>query len=395
MFDDKTLNVVVSLSLLKVLTYNSLGNVMSTIHPKLIEIVVEQTPRAMIAMLIVSSTYFLIFIKFVPLIYLLIWLAFQLLLAVCRFYNAKTLKKSLQQQAQRIIKKNEMIFILLNIFQAITWTMASILVMLYAPHPFEFVMFVVIIGIVTAATLSMSSFYKAYLVFFFLMIIPQIILMLNYGEYQHIALVAFTIIYIPATILLSKAILMSRLSSIEAHDELAKNAEEFRKLSMIDNLTNIYNRGCFFEMSQNIILLAAREQKKVSLLMLDIDYFKFINDKYGHHAGDYILINLVKKIKDSMRKSDVFARIGGEEFAIILCNTSLYGADIFAEKIRVMIENSTFIYDSIPIKITISIGISEVQKENVLIEDLYKAADKQLYAAKESGRNRICYTGKL
>lgn len=363
---------------------------MSTVHPKLIEIVVEQTPRAMIAMLIVSSAYFLIFIKFIPLVVLLIWFVFQILLAVYRLYNAKMFTKYLAQQNKEYIKYNEAIFVFLNIFQAIMWTVSSILVMAYAPQPFELVSFVMIIGIITAAALSMSSLYKAYLYFFFSMIIPQIIIMISYGEHQHIGLVVFTLVYIPATILLSKAILNSRISSIEALEELAQTTDKFRKLSMIDNLTNIYNRRYFFEMSRNIISIASREEKKVSLLMLDIDYFKKINDHYGHQAGDFILVNLTKDIEKLMRKSDVFARIGGEEFAILLNDSSLEGAKVIAEKIRIMIENKIFLYDSISIHITFSIGMSELNKENTLIENLYKQADKQLYVAKESGRNRVC-----
>ena len=89
-----------------------------------------------------------------------------------------------------------------------------------------------------------------------------------------------------------------------------------------------------------------------------------------------------------MRESDTFARIGGEEFTVLLDNTSLDGAKIIAEKIRVMIENKHFIYNKATIDVTISIGISELNAQNASIDDLYKQADKQLYIAKQNGRNR-------
>ena len=247
-----------------------------------------------------------------------------------------------------------------------------------------------IIGIITAAALSMSSLYKAYLLFFFSMIIPQIIIMISFGEHQHIGLVVLIFIYIPATILLSRAIYNSRLSSIEANDSLEKSVNELHRLSIMDNLTNIYNRRYFFEMSKKLIATAFREQKPVSLIMLDIDLFKRVNDNYGHQAGDYILIDLVKELEKVMRKSDVFARIGGEEFTILLNNTSLEGAKVIAEKMRLTIENKVFIYNTTSIDITISIGVSELNTENTSIEDLYKQADKQLYRAKHKGRNRVC-----
>jgi diguanylate cyclase (GGDEF)-like protein len=362
---------------------------MNNVHPKLIESLVEQTPRAMIAMLIVSSAYVWIFIIFIPLQILIIWFFLQVLLATYRFYNAKIFKKYLLEKNQEKIRKNEIYFIISNIFQAFMWTLSSILSIVYAPQPYELVSFVMIIGIITAAALSMSSLYKAYLVFFFSMIIPQMIIMIYFGEHEHIGLFLLTIIYIPATILLSKAIYNSRLSSIKAHDELEKSVKKLHRLSIIDNLTNIYNRRYFFEMSHNIISIARREDKKVSLLMLDIDFFKKINDTYGHQCGDFILINLVKEINKNLRDSDIFARIGGEEFTILLNDTSLKGANIIAEKIRSVVEKKTFSYNSIVIKITISIGISELNKESFTIEELYKESDKKLYIAKKNGRNRV------
>lgn len=358
-------------------------------HPKLIEVLVHQTPRAMLAMLIVSSAYFWVFIRFIPFTILVLWFSFQILLATYRLHNSKAFEKYLKQKNQVEIQKQQFYFLISNLFQALMWTISSILVVIYAPQPYELVSFIMIIGIITAAALSMSTLYNAYLVFFFAMIIPQILIMLYYGAHQHIGLVVFSVIYIPSTILLSKALYNSRLSSILDNAKLEESVNELHKLSMIDNLTNIYNRRYFFKMSQDLISIAAREEKKVSLLMIDVDYFKNINDTYGHQAGDFILINLVKEIEKMLRKSDVFARIGGEEFSILLHNTSIEGAMVIAEKIREIIENKVFIYNMIRIKLTICIGIAELNAENTSIEALYTHADKKLYFAKEHGRNRV------
>jgi len=358
-------------------------------HPKLIDVVIQQTPRAMLAMLIVSSVYFWVFIWFIPFTILVIWFGFQVLLATYRLHNVKMFEEYLKQNNQVEIQKQERFFLISNLFQAFMWTMSSILVAIYAPQPYELVSFVMIIGIITAAVLSMSTLYNAYLVFFFAMITPQILILLYYGEHQHIGLVVFTLIFIPATILLSKALYNSRLLNIEDNCKLEESVKELHKLSMIDNLTNIYNRRYFFKMSQDLISIAAREEQKVSLLMLDIDYFKNINDTYGHQAGDFILINLVKEIEKVMRKSDIFARIGGEEFSILLHNTSIEGAMVIAEKIRELIEKKIFIYNTTEINLTICIGIAELNEKNTSIEALYTHADKQLYFAKGHGRNRV------
>lgn len=358
-------------------------------HPKLIEIVVDQTPRAMLAILVVSFAYLFMFIQFIPLAMLLTWFAFQLLLAHQRIINGKRFKTHLTCFDEPQIKKTQIHFIIIILLQATMWAISSIMVMIYAPHPFELVMFIVVIGIITAATLSMSSLYNIYLIFVLAMVAPQMIVMVYYGDTQHIALIMFTIIYIPAIILLSKSMLNNRLSSIHAHEALAVTTEKFRQLSITDKLTNIYNRRYFFEMSQNILLIAAREKKHVTLLMLDVDYFKHVNDHYGHQAGDYVLVELVKLIKNLLRKSDLLARIGGEEFAILLNDTSLIQSKVIAEKVRLMIENTPFIHNGITIQTTISIGLAEINNENSSIEYLYKQADQQLYIAKNAGRNKV------
>ncbi len=362
---------------------------MHNTHPKLTEIVVEQTPKAMIALVLVSSAYFWIFVEFIPLSILLVWFSFQVMLAMYRFHNAKMLKKFLKQTNILETKKHEFFFLISNVFQAFMWTVASVLTVIYAPQPFELITLVLAIGIITAAALSMSSLYSAYLTFLFLMIIPQIIIMLYYGEHQHIGLALLALIFIPAIILLSRSIYTSRLATIKANEALTKNVKKLHKLSITDTLTNLYNRRYFFEVSENMISIALREKKIISLLMIDIDYFKKINDTYGHHIGDFVLIEYAKDIKKIMRESDIFARIGGEEFAVVLNDTSPDGARIIAEKIRKVTEIKRFIYDDISINITISIGISALNQNISSVEELYKEADRQLYRAKENGRNRV------
>ena len=298
-------------------------------------------------------------------------------------------KIHLEAKNQEKIEINEKSFIISNVFQAFMWTMYSLLSVMYAPQPYELIVFVMIIGIITAAALSMSALYKAYLIFFFSMIIPQIIILIYSGEHHHFGLVVLTFIFIPAIILLSKALYSNRLSNIKAHDYLEESVNKLHQLSMIDALTNIYNRRYFFEISKELIALAAREQQTVSLLMIDIDYFKKINDTYGHQTGDFILRDLVKEIEKIMRESDVFARVGGEEFAILLNDTSLDEAKIIAEKVRKTIEDGSFTYNTTSVDLTVSIGISELNIEKTTIEDIYKKSDEQLYIAKKNGRNRV------
>lgn len=361
----------------------------SDLHPKLLEELVDQTPRVAIATILLSFIYIGIFHQFVPPLILGAWFILQLLSAAFRLHNARSFTRLLKDGCHQDLRKNEKLFLLFSIIQSLSWAISAALVVVYAPQPYEMISLVIAIGVVNAAALSMSSIYKGYMIFFFLIMIPQIVIMLYYGERHHIGLLMVILIAIPATLILSKAIHESRLSIIEAHDELEDSVKKLYELSIIDNLTNAYNRRYFFEASENLIAIATREQSKASLIMLDIDHFKRINDTHGHQAGDLVLVNIAKLIKGTLRDSDIFARIGGEEFSIFLNNTSLEGARVVAEKIRSVVENEVFDYDSTPLQVTVSIGISELDKHNTTADELYKESDKKLYIAKEGGRNRV------
>lgn len=155
-----------------------------------------------------------------------------------------------------------------------------------------------------------------------------------------------------------------------------------------DGLTNIYNRRYFDERLKKEILKAEKHSCDLSLTILDIDYFKNVNDTYGHDIGDIVLREISELVEKNIRKNDVFSRIGGEEFAIISPNTDLESAFKLAEKIRKIIEKHKFNY---PLQdITISLGVAQyLEDDNSLV--LFKRADTLLYKAKKNGRNKACY----
>jgi diguanylate cyclase (GGDEF)-like protein len=164
--------------------------------------------------------------------------------------------------------------------------------------------------------------------------------------------------------------------------------ERVRKQAVRDGLTNAFNHGFFQEILDNKIAEAQRNEESISLLMIDLDNFKMINDQFGHQNGDMILKNVGGLMKDSIRSSDILARYGGEEFAIILPKTISLEAYKIAEKLRISIENKEFVSpDGIKLKITISIGISEFFKHADNKRDLIAAADRALYLAKKEGKN--------
>jgi len=161
------------------------------------------------------------------------------------------------------------------------------------------------------------------------------------------------------------------------------------ELSNIDGLTGLYNRRCFNNMIEQKISEAGRAKVQLSMIMLDIDFFKKVNDNYGHKAGDDVIRFISATIKKSIRKVDFAARYGGEEFVILLYNTSVAAAANIADKIRNIVRDSTVNADGSPLNITISLGVSSFPMPSMNAENLVKNADTALYYSKEHGRDQV------
>ena len=190
---------------------------------------------------------------------------------------------------------------------------------------------------------------------------------------------------------------------IDTHVKLANQTEALKKaqaalkdLANRDPLTNLYNRRYLNEIASNIIAVEKRSGASLSILMIDIDKFKDINDTHGHSVGDDAIKFLANKLREYTRESDLVARLGGEEFVIILTNTDIDNALNVAETLRKDIEDSSykssFLMDpNSKLKLTVSIGVDAFNYEKDLtIHNSIDRADKALYLAKESGRNRVC-----
>ena len=183
-------------------------------------------------------------------------------------------------------------------------------------------------------------------------------------------------------------------------EQLSRMTEELReknhileKLSVIDSLTDIANRRKFDDVLQHAWKRAQRQQKPISLIMLDIDNFKSYNDNYGHQKGDQVLRQVAKAIREvPKRADDLVSRYGGEEFAIILPDTPLEGAILMANKIRESIEQLQIIhgYSGIADILTVSMGVGSFSStDEHSMEELIHKADKALYQAKKMGGNRV------
>ena len=182
------------------------------------------------------------------------------------------------------------------------------------------------------------------------------------------------------------------LKFLSRNNAESKFHEDIYRLMTVDDLTRAFNRPYFLESLKRELSRALRYERSLSLALLDIDQFKEINDTYGHPAGDEILLAFVKLVKRHIRQSDLLARYGGDEFAIILPEADASSALKFCEKLRALVAAYPFPHGKQRLTVTTSIGLQSYTHTDgeILAEQMVAAADKQLYDAKKAGRNRIC-----
>jgi diguanylate cyclase (GGDEF)-like protein len=175
------------------------------------------------------------------------------------------------------------------------------------------------------------------------------------------------------------------------HDDLEEQFQ--RKMyegALRDGLTKAFNKKYFEDRLQSEVAFALRHGTALSLIMIDLDFFKRINDTYGHLAGDYVLTTFASSVISTIRREDVFARYGGEEFALISRGLEEEAAQQFGERVRKSIERYPFRFQGREMKVTVSIGVASLPYAPVTNHiELVAAADKALYAAKDGGRNRV------
>lgn len=177
----------------------------------------------------------------------------------------------------------------------------------------------------------------------------------------------------------------------ETSSKLEKLNDELVELSHRDPLTHLYNRRYFSDVSLKMLSLANRSKHTLSIIVLDIDNFKHINDKFGHAVGDDAIIETAKVLEKSVRKSDIVSRFGGEEFVILLYNVNSVNLESIAEKIRENVENLVIQTNKGKLKFTVSLGATQYDCDFDInkIEYTLNRADKALYKAKESGKNKV------
>ncbi len=180
--------------------------------------------------------------------------------------------------------------------------------------------------------------------------------------------------------------------SREQNKQLEETNIFLRQLVVTDSLTGVSNRRYLLERLEEEFLEAQRRKRHISMLMIDIDFFKDVNDKYGHQCGDYVLAEFAGILRKNVRRREVVARYGGEEFAIALFDTDLSSAMLIAERVHRDVRSKLFDYQERTLQITCSLGVSSYPQicPEPDWNQLLRAADAALYRAKNTGRDKIC-----
>jgi len=174
----------------------------------------------------------------------------------------------------------------------------------------------------------------------------------------------------------------------------ARNAllKQLEKIARHDALTSALTRSAFYETADQMMGLMATTGAYVGVLVLDADHFKRVNDEHGHPAGDKVLVAISAAIQAAIRQSDVFGRVGGEEFAVVLPNVGHREATAIAERVRSSVEKlAVFLDDGTVLRTTLSVGVAHASAVGTNLDQMIAVADRALYVAKGEGRNRVAF----
>lgn len=188
------------------------------------------------------------------------------------------------------------------------------------------------------------------------------------------------------------ALLDARNANLKLLQEITERErleDGLRQLAQTDELTKLNNRRSFDELAAQALRQARRTGSPLTVCMVDLDFFKDINDTYGHPAGDKVLAAVAEVCRDQLRESDIIGRYGGEEFVVALPNTDAYSARLMAERLRARIEDHRFAGELASLRLTVTAGVSQVRPDEDTLDPALVRADEALYEGKREGRNRV------
>ncbi|MCW8962279.1 MAG: GGDEF domain-containing protein [Gammaproteobacteria bacterium] len=311
--------------------------------------------------------------------FLLLTLSSFLRLAIFRSYRQKSLPRA------NILAWEKPYFFSLML-SALIWGVGAVVIMPLDSPFHQAIIFYFLIGM-SGGAISVYSAHRGMVLFAVACILfPAIAWMLWQGSLATVGMGIGALIFYASLVRATKVLSSTLHENFVMNYELKKANEFAERLARMDQLTGVYNRRAFYEQVAMLENHIERHKDIVTVIIMDLDHFKRINDEYGHAAGDAVLRHTGKLLQATTRKSDICARIGGEEFGLLLLSNTSDDAMILAEKLRHEIETTPISYNSDRLSVTSSFGIASGESN---IEGLVMRADAAMYRAKKAGRNQI------
>ena len=315
---------------------------------------------------------------------LLSWFSFLLVTAMARLFLFGQYRKA-APHGHDVLSWEKPYFITL-ILSSLTWGVGSLLIMPPDSPVHQAVVLYFLIGMSGGAISVYSAHRVMTLSTIAAVLLPSTGYFLVTGEFVFVGMAVGAIIFFLSAIRSTGVLGLSLHQNFLMTRQLEISKEEAERLARVDELTGLYNRRAFYEYGKVLANNSQRNKDELAMVLMDIDNFKTINDSFGHAAGDAALKQIGQILLQRLRKSDVFARIGGEEFGMLLPLTSLGKAARLAEELRKVIEGTHVAYENESFTITASFGVTSGVCD---IDTLVRQADVAMYQSKESGRNTV------
>ncbi len=315
---------------------------------------------------------------------LLIWLGILVATALIRTILFSRYRKVAPQGAD-VLAWEKPYYITLTL-SSLTWGLGCVFIMPIDSPVHQAVIFYFLIGMSGGAISVYSAHRKMTLVTIAAVLLPITGYFLINGEFIFVGMAVGAIIFFISAIRSTNVLSLALHQNFLMTHQLKIAKEDADRLARVDELTDLYNRRAFYEYGKILSYNSQRNKDELAMILMDIDNFKTINDSFGHAAGDVTLKLIGQILLQRLRKSDIFARIGGEEFGMLLPKSSINKAAQLAEELRQVIQATPFEYEGKRFTVTASFGVAS---DICDIDALVRQADIAMYQSKESGRNNV------
>lgn len=315
---------------------------------------------------------------------LLVWLGILLCSSIARLIVFSCYRKA-SPQGEDVLTWEKPYFITLML-SSLVWGIGSLFIMPDDAPLQQAIIYYSLIGMSGGAIAVYSANRIMTLSVVSVVLLPYTTYFLIMGDYVFVIMATGAILFFLSALRSTSILATVMHQNFLMTHQLRLSKNEAERIARVDELTGLYNRRAFYESGKLLVNNSMRNKDELAVILMDVDNFKAINDKYGHAAGDVTLKQIGETMLQRLRKSDVFARIGGEEFAMILPLTSMGKAAQLAEELRKAIQESPITYEDESFTVTASFGVTSGIND---IDTLVRQADMAMYQSKESGRNSV------